>query len=84
MTYRELDIVSRVKISGDDQPKNLSSLSQLGYDIYFIESTIESESEGGSEPYFYYEALRDDEWLKAVTPLALLQLAQEHTKKTSD
>lgn len=82
MIYSELDIVSRTKISGDDQPKNLAALSQQGYDIYFVESTVEGKSGSGPEPYFYYEAQRDEEQLRAVTPLALLQLVQEYSANT--
>ena len=78
MIQSESEIVSRVKISGDDQPKNLASLSQRGYDIYFIESTTESESGNEPEPYFYYEALRNEELLRAATPHELLRLATKH------
>ncbi len=77
MMHSEIEIVSRVKISGDNQPKNLASLTQQGYDIYFIESTTESESGGGHESYFYYEACRDEECLHAITPIALLKLATQ-------
>lgn len=82
MICSESGIVSRIKISGDDQPKNLAILSQQGYEIYFIESTITNELEGGTEPYFYYEALRDEERLHAVTPRALLLLVQEKSENT--
>lgn len=80
MICSESGIVSRIKISGDDQPKNLAILSQQGYEIYFIESTIANELEGGTEPYFYYEALRNEERLHAVTPRGLLQLVQEQSE----
>lgn len=79
MVCSESGIVSRIKISGDDQPKNLAILSQQGYEVYFIETTIKNELEGGTQPYFYYEALRDNERLHAVTPSALLQLVQEQS-----
>ena len=81
MIYGESNIVSRVKISGDVQLKNLATLSQLGYEIYFIESAINRESGDGVEPYFYYEALRNNETLRAETPVALLQLVNDAAEK---